>query len=122
MICVSTMARALYLSPMVPSYDVDATARFFVDCLGFQTVYNSPIYRILEKDGLTVHLLPAGDDIGQMEFYLEVDNVDACWADMKDKVQGLRFREPFDREYAMREAHVEVPETKTLLFIGQSIH
>lgn len=58
---------------------------------------------------------------GQMEFYLEVDNVDEVWDSIKDRVEGLKVRPPFDREYQMREIHIEVPFTKTLLFIGQSI-
>lgn len=115
------MIRALYLSPMVPSFDLDASSRFFQDVLGFAEVYSSPVYRICEKDNLTVHFLPAGEGIGQMEFYLEVDDVDALWAEMKDKVAGLKVREPFDQQYAMREAHIEVPATNALLFIGQSI-
>ena len=41
---------------------------------------------------------------------------------MKDKVTGLKVREPFDREYGMRELHLEIPYTKTLLFIGQPIN
>jgi hypothetical protein len=48
-----------------------------------------------------------------------VDNVDNVWASIKDKVKGLKVKEPFDREYGMREIHIEIPHTKTLLFIGQ---
>ncbi len=33
----------------------------------------------------------------------------------------MKVRAPFDREYGMREMHVIIPETKTLLFIGQAI-
>lgn len=40
---------------------------------------------------------------------------------MKDKLNGMKVREPFDREYGMREVHVIIPETKTLMFIGQEI-
>ena len=40
---------------------------------------------------------------------------------MKDKLGEMKVREPFDREYGMREIHIIVPETKTLMFIGQEI-
>jgi hypothetical protein len=56
-----------------------------------------------------------------MEFYLEIDNVDNLWNSIKDKIQGLKVREPFNREYGMREIHIEIPQTKTLLFIGQEL-
>lgn len=115
------MSRALYLSPMVPSFDMERTSRFFQDVLGFAEVYASSVYRICEKDNLTVHVLPAGEGVGQMEFYLEVDDLDALWAQIEGKLAGLKVREPFDQEYAMREAHIEVPATNALLFIGQSI-
>lgn len=115
------MYKALYLSPMVPTTNAVETSRFFVDVLGFESFRLESGYTILTKDGLTLHLLPAGEDIGQTEFYLEVDDVDAVWEGMKDKIAGLRFREPFDRDYGMREIHIDIPETNTLLFIGQTI-
>lgn len=115
------MYKALFLSPMIPSFNMTETFRFFKEVLSFTPEMETPQYSILSKDGLTIHILPAGQDIGQMEFYLEVDDVDQLWAAIKDKLTGLRVREPFDREYGMREIHIEIPETKTLLFIGQVI-
>ncbi|TAK55084.1 MAG: hypothetical protein EPO24_12520 [Bacteroidetes bacterium] len=112
------MYKALYLSPMIPSYNIRETASFFKDALGFSPVREEESYVILIKDELTVHLLNAGDNVGQMEFYLEVDDIDGLWNEMKDKVQGLKVREPFDRKYGMREAHISIPQTNTLLFIG----
>ncbi len=41
---------------------------------------------------------------------------------MKDKLDGIKVREPFDREYGMREIHIMIPETKTLMFIGQELN
>ena len=115
------MYRTLFISPMLPSYNLQETGSFFREVLGFAAFMDTPQYAIYQKDNLTIHLLPAGKDIGQMEFYMEVDDVDGLWASVKDKVQGLKVREPFDREYGMRELHIEVPQTNTLLFIGQEI-
>jgi len=78
-------------------------------------------YAILFKDNHSIHILNAGDDIGEMEFYLSVDDVDSLWEEIKDKLKGIKVREPFDREYGMREVHVIVPQTKTLLFVGSAI-
>jgi hypothetical protein len=64
------------------------------------------------KDNLTIHILPAGQDIGQMEFYMEVDDIDGLWSLIKDKVTGLRVKEPFNREYGMRELHIHIVARK----------
>lgn len=115
------MYKALFLSPMIPSFSIKETAKFFKDVLQFVPVRDSETYAIFQKDSLTIHILRAGQDIGQMEFYLEVDNVDDLWATMKDKLSGLKVRGPFNQDYGMREIHIGVPQTNTLLFIGQVI-
>ncbi len=48
-------------------------------------------------------------------------NINSLWDKIKDKLNGLKLKEPFDREYGMRELHVVIPHTKTLLLIGQAI-
>lgn len=115
------MYKALFLSPMIPSFNMAETARFFKEILGFSAFMDTPEYAIYQKDNLTVHILPAGKDIGQMEFYLEVDDVDGLWISIKDKMNGLSVKAPFDRDYGMREIHIGIPHTNTLLFIGQEI-
>jgi hypothetical protein len=117
------MYKALYISPMIPSYNIKETTSFFTDILGF-TIYmggSDQQYTILFKDHLSIHILNAGTDIGEMEFYLNVDDIDVLWEDIKDKLSGIKVREPFDREYGMREIHIIVPHTKTLLFVGSAI-
>ena len=39
----------------------------------------------------------------------------------KDKVTDIKVREPFDRDYGMREMHIAIPQTNALLFVGQRI-
>ncbi len=114
------MYKALYLSPMIPSYKVRETVRFFEEIFSFSTLRDEGDYVILIKDNLTVHIQRAGD-IGEMSFYLAVDDIDQWWATVEDKLKDLKARPPFDREYGMREAHIIIPDTKTLVFVGQSI-
>lgn len=114
------MYRALYISPMIPSFDLEVTGAFFKDLLEFSPVMEVETYAIYQKDDLTIHLLKAGESIGQMEFYLEVNAVDEVWESIKDKIDGIKVRPPFDQPYGMREIHLEVPATNTLLFIGQT--
>ena len=106
---------------MIPSFNLKETVSFLLNLFDFNILMNEEGYAILQKDNLTVHILPAGPDIGEMEFYLEVDDIEMVWNKIKDKISGLKFKAPFDREYGMREIHIIIPYTKTLLFIGQVI-
>ncbi len=115
------MYKANHLSPMIPSFDVEKTVSFFTNLLDFKIGRDDKTYVILYKDKGMVHILRAGKDIGEMEFYLEVDDIEKVWDNMKDNLNGMKVKEPFNREYGMREIHVIIPETKTLMFIGQAI-
>jgi len=84
------MYKALYLSPMIPSFNIEETADFFKSVLGFSSVMHTDTYAVYQKENLTIHILRAGENIGQMEFYLEVDNVDELWTTIKDKVVKLK--------------------------------
>lgn len=106
---------------MIPSFNIEKTVSFFTDLLDFKVGRDDKTYFILYKDNLTIHIQRAGSDIGEMSFYLNVDDIEKVWDNMKDKLKEMKVREPFDREYGMREIHVIVPETKTLMFIGQEI-
>ena len=113
--------KALFISPMIPSLNIKVTGKFFTDILGFSTVMDAMEYAIFMKDNLSVHVLRAGSDIGQMEFYMEVADIDLLWNSIKEKITALKHKEPFNRDYRMREIHIEIPQTKTLLIIGQAL-
>lgn len=115
------MYKAKYLSPMIPSFNIEKTVSFFTELLYFKIKRDEKNYVVLQKDNFTVHIMRAGVDIGEMEFYLEVDNLTEVWNNIKDKLDNIKVKAPFDREYGMREIHIIIPETKTLMFIGQEI-
>lgn len=114
------MPRILYISPMVPSTDVAGTAQFLERALGFTTKFYGD-YAICERDGLSLHLLPAGTDVGEQSIYIEVDDVDAMWPAMQPHVTAIRHKPPHDRDYHMREIHTDLPHTRAMLFVGQCI-
>jgi hypothetical protein len=114
------MYKALYLSPMIPSSNIPETVRFFVDLFGFSLLMHGD-YSILKKDDHLIHILRAGQEIGEMEFYLEVDQIDDLWLSIRDRLTGMKMKPPFDRDYGMREFHIIIPHTKTLMFVGQVI-
>ncbi len=110
------------LSPMIPSVSVHTTVEFLVAGFEFSIVRDDGGYAILHKDGFAIHVAPAASSPGEMSAYLEVDDVDACWAQVAPLLdESIAVRAPFDRDYGMREFHVEVPGTKTLLFVGQRL-
>lgn len=116
------MYKALYLSPMVPSYNIRETLNFFVGLFSFKVVMDEDNYAIVFKDNHLIHILNAGENIGEMEFYLEVDEIDNLYDTIKDKLTDLKVKPPFDRDYGMREFHIIIPHTKTLMFVGQELH
>ena len=117
-----TVAKSVRLSPMMPSTDLSLTKGFLVRSLGFDVAMDTPEYIILTKDSYDLHLCPAGPDIGEMSAYLEVDDLEATREVFEKELNDeIHARAPFDRDYGMREFHIEIPKTKTLLFVGQRI-
>ena len=116
------MYKALYLSPMVPSFNIRETLNFFVELFSFKVARDESNYVIIYKDNHLIHILNAGADIGEMEFYIEVDDIDNLWDTIKDKLDGIKVKPPFDGDYGMREFHIIVPHTKTLMFVGQPLN
>ncbi|MGJ8638721.1 MAG: hypothetical protein ACSHYA_04950 [Opitutaceae bacterium] len=115
------MYNATHISPMVPSYDVPSTRNFFKELLNFEVIMDSPEYCVVGLGAFEVHIQKAGETIGEMSFYMSVDDINAVWNLIKEKREGLKIREPFEQPYGMKEIHVCVPQTKALMFIGQPI-
>ena len=115
------MYKALYLSPMIPSTEINGTINFFTDLFQFKILRSDDGYAILYKDNLTVHISKVDKLTGGMEFYLEVSKLDELWESIKTNIAGLHVREPFDRDYGMREFHIGVPYTQALMFVGEDI-
>ena len=64
------MYKALYLSPLIPSFNMTETISFFTDLLDFIVARSETSYAILNKDNLTIHILNAGTDIGQWKWMM----------------------------------------------------
>lgn len=80
------MYEALFVNPMILSFNIEKTVSFFTDLPGFKVGRNDKTFFILYKDNLTVHIQRAGSDIGEMSFYLNVDNMEKVWDNMKDNL------------------------------------
>lgn len=107
---------------MVPSFDLAETRDFLVEAFQFQPVMDSPDYAVLSRDEYDLHLCPAGEEIGEMSLYLEVEDLESVWRRFSGLERNdIRVREPFTQEYGMREFHLDLPETKTLMFVGERL-
>ena len=78
-------------------------------------------YCVVTFGDYEIHIQQASDEISPMSFYLTVDDLDAVWKCFEGKTNDLNIRPPFTQPYGMKELHVVVPETKSLMFIGQKI-
>ncbi len=112
------------ISPMLCVSDLERFVAFYRDVLLFDVLMNSSRYAIIERDGATIHLHPADEEVlsrlrGQIEIYIEVDDLDALWEHVSRFRGGKwRIREPFTQAYGMREFHIDDPDGCTV-FIGQ---
>lgn len=105
---------------------MDATLEFYTKILGFNISVRSPSYSIAERDGATIHFMKAASEEvmtairGHTEIYIEVLDVASLWAQVSRFKNDYRIRELFDRDYGMREFHINDPDD-CLVFVGQRI-
>lgn len=112
--------KIVQLSPMIPTRDMEVTKNFLIEAFGFDISLKSPEYVVLTRDGFDIHLSSAGDNVGQMSVYLEVDDLELAWKKCSSvSIEGIRVREPFEQAYGMKEFHIDLPMTEVLLFVGQ---
>ncbi|MEL6234037.1 MAG: VOC family protein [Pseudomonadota bacterium] len=115
------------LSPIMPSADLDRSARFYRD-LGFAPLYQDASYLLMTRDTAEVHFFfhaahrPEESDHGA---YLRPDDVDAFSAEVA--ALGLpaeagfpRFSPAEDKPWGMREATIWDPDGN-LLRAGQEV-
>lgn len=81
----------------------------------------TPDYAIVRTADTELHLQTSQGEPNQMSLYLLVESADAFWDALKEKKGELKVKPPFDQEYGMREVHLILPHTNTLVFIGEDI-
>lgn len=117
------------ITPFVPCTSLNAQVAFYRDVLGFAVGFQADNYAFLRRDAVAVRLVEvyAAVDLSHPErensFYIDVDDVDALYAELKPKLDALpagRVRAPFDQDYGQRELHVS-DEDCTLIFFGAPI-
>jgi len=122
--------RLTQVTPFIPCTSLDKQVAFYRDRLGFTVGFlTEGIYAFLRRDDVAVRLVQVSDTVDlhhperQGSFYIDVQDIDALWAEMQPQLDGLpegRVREPFDQDYGQREFHV-ADEDCTLIFFGEAV-
>jgi catechol 2,3-dioxygenase-like lactoylglutathione lyase family enzyme len=106
--------------------DVRASARFYVDVLGFAVTVEVPGWIFVSKDNCTIMLGECPTDMHPSQLgshnyfaYLRVDDVDAYYAQLQSR--GIRSLHGIaDKPWGMREFGIKTPDGHRIMF-GQKI-
>jgi catechol 2,3-dioxygenase-like lactoylglutathione lyase family enzyme len=123
------MGQFLQVTPFMHVPDIDAAVAFFENVLGFATLYREADYAYVEREGCGVRMLQYRGEDGappgsrRFAYYFDVRDVDALYAELKPKLDGLPagdVHDPADKHYRQRELLVLAPDGNLIAF-GQPI-
>ena len=119
------MTRITQITPFVFTRSMPTALAFYCDTLGFACTFQADNYAFVRRNQKGLRIIEVDPDAtcGEQMIYLDCDDVDAVYAQMKPQLDTLpkdRVRAPFDQPYAQREFHVYDPDFCLLLF-GTSI-
>ncbi len=107
-------------------HDVRASAKFYVDVLGFEMVAEPEGWIFVKKDACMIMLGECPDDMHPSELgchnyfaYLRVDDADAYHAQLRAN-GATTLKDVADKPWGMREFAVETPDGHRIM-IGHSI-
>lgn len=109
------------ITPHIPSKNMKESINFMVETFGFEPVNYSDVYSELISDNHVLGIIQAHGEPNEQSIYLRVNDVDTLWPKIKSNLEKAKHKAPFNQEYGMREIHVVIPGTNTLLFIGSPI-
>jgi len=116
------MEHLVNITPHIPSKNMKESINFMVETFGFEPNNYSDVYSELISDNHVLGIVQAHGEPNEQSIYLRVNDVDALWSKIKNKLEKANPKAPFNQEYGMREIHVVIPGTNTLLFIGSPIN
>ncbi len=111
------MPHMRHITPFMRVRDVDAAVAFFTETLGFELSSRSGHYAFVHRDNVAFRLIedeplpPRGG--GRYTSYVDVDDVDALFADLKPKLDLLpqgHVTPICDQDYGQREFAVMGPD------------
>ena len=108
--------------PHIPSENMEETIKFMVDAFNFVSSSHSEFYSELRSGNQVLGILPSQGTPNEQSIYLHVKDVDDLWSRIKSKIERAKPRPPFNQAYGMREFHIVIPATNTLLFVGSALN
>lgn len=109
------------VTPHIPSKNMKESIDFMVDAFGFNSINHNDHYSELISGNQILGIVQAHGEPNQQSIYLRVKGVDELWSKIKSKLEKVEHKAPFNQEYGMREIHIVVPGTNTLLFVGSPV-
>lgn len=117
------MVQMHHVTPFLRVPDIKAAIAFFVDTLGFKIGFEGGDYAYVWRDKVAFRMiedeaLPARGE-GRYTSYVDVEDVDALWAELKPKLDLLpagQVGPPCDQEYGQREFTVIGPDGDIIAF------
>jgi len=113
------MLNIVKIIPHIPSTDMLVTKEFFINLFGFKVVSDSDNFIMLNNNEYSLGILKALSDPTEQSVYIQVSEIEKIWAHLKDKINEYKHKALFTQDYGMKEFHVIIPKTATLLFIGE---
>lgn len=106
--------------PQLPSHNPLEASKFYVEKLGFNVVFESREFVVLNRDSAVIHLWgPCGSQIlpDNSSCYINVKNIDAFYKQLKD----VNVAKPLQTEpWGKREFYIKDTDGNLLKF-GESI-
>jgi len=106
-----------HITPFLRVPDIEAAVTFFTDTLGFKVSIRAGEYAFVYRDDVAFRLVeddklpPRGN--GRYTSYIDVDDVDALYAELKPKLDLLpagHVQPPCDQPYGQREIAIIGPD------------
>ncbi len=109
--------------------DLGQALNFFVETLGFETLFRAANYAYVEREGVGFRLLEQTGNGGappgnrRFAYYIDVHDVDLLYTELKPKLDALAKGDvhgPVNQSYGQRELLVLAPDGNLIAF-GQAM-
>lgn len=123
------MTNFIQITPFMHVPDLEKALTFFNEVLGFKTLVRNGDYAYVHRETAGVRIMQNNAEDGappgnrRFAYYIDVRDVDALYAELKPKLDGLPKGDvhgPADKSYGQRELLVLAPDGNVLAF-GQEI-
>ncbi len=106
-------------APVLHVLDVEATAKYYRDFLGFQWDFGNEDYAVVWRDNAAIHLVKGTENPAGVHLFQWVADVDAYCREIQERGVELLVA-PGDRDYSIRDFSIRDPNGVEIVF-GQDI-